>query len=564
MNRPPGPWPYLLLGVAILGICVAAWRPVPAGVWHDDGVYMLVGKALAGGHGFTYDGVAGSPPAAKFPPGYPVFLSVLWKLLGDIGLVTFAATILNLVFLAAAGGLFARALHEGAGLPLWPAVIAAAIGFSATDLIRTALVPLSEPAFLLLWSASLLAWTRLGVAPAGAAAVMVEAEAEAAATAADPEVQPPSEAALDDPWGAPPRTATAIVALLLVAAVMTRSVGVVLVIAIALSSLTTGSSYPTRARFAWTAVLTGPAFLASFLWGRWSSGATESIQMQARDLLGSYGGWLSDQVLASPGAFVSGLPSHALGVGSRAAAIFIPGLTGWPLAIAALVVAPVVGRGIWCLLRRFPPLGWFILGYVAVLLLWPYLDRRLLVPLHPALAAAAVVGATDLYARLDPARWGRVAAAVASAWVLAFSVVTAYRVADGWPAAPYRLRAERLATAVEALQNTARPNAVVGAPEFWAALHLHGGWTVAPSVRFDPRSVDPQAPMWGTPDEQITLWRDLGIDHLVLEQAGQLHSDALDQLEAACPQRVFVLAQMPGSLIVYLDWASACGAGQGD
>lgn len=540
MTHTPRPWPYLLLGVAILGICVAAWRPVPAGVWHDDGVYMLVGKAISGGHGFVYDGVSGSPPAAKFPPGYPLFLALLWSVFAEIGIVTFVATILNLVFLAVAGALFARALHEGAGVPLWPSIIAAAIGFSATDLIRTALVPLSEPSFLLLWSASLLAWTRLWKG------------------------EDPTAVDVDDPWVTPSYAASAGVALLLLAAVLTRSVGVVLVIAVALATLASGPSYPSRARVLFTAAITGPAFLGSFLWGRWSSGATESIQLQARDLLGSYGGWLSDQVLASPGAFVSGLPAHALGVGSRAAAIFIPGLSGWPLAIAALVVAPVVLRGVWCLLRRFPPLGWFILGYVAVLLLWPYLDRRLLVPLHPALAAAAVLGATDLYARLDPLRWGRVAAVVASAWVLSFSVVTAYRVADGWPAAPYRLRAERLATAVEALQNTAGPEAVVGAPEFWAALHLHGGWTVAPSVRFDPRSVDPDAPMWGTPDEQITLWRDLGIDHLVLEQAGQLHSAALDQLEEACPQRVFILAQMPGSMIVYLDWASACGEGEAD
>jgi hypothetical protein len=495
---------------------------------------MLVGKALSGGHGFVYDGVAGSPPAAKFPPGYPLLLSVLWTLLGEIGPVTFAATMLNLLFLAGAGALFAKALREGAGVPLWPALIAAAIGFTATDLIRTALVPLSEPTFLLLWSASLLAWTRSW-------------------RRGDPDEVPSGVgAALPRPG------ASAALALLLLATVVTRSVGVVLVIAVGLSIVTARSRFTLRQRMSYGAAITTPAFLAAFLWGRWSSVATESIQMQARDLLGSYGGWLSDQVLAAPGTFIAGLPDHALGVVSRAAAIFLPGLNGWGLAFAALIIAPVVLRGVWCLLRRFPPLGWFILGYVAVLLLWPYLDRRLLVPLHPALAAAAVLGATDLYDRLDPARWGRAAALVASAWVLSFSVVTAYRVADGWPAAPYRLRAERLATAVEALNNTARPDAVVGAPEFWAALHLHGGWTVAPSVRFDPRSVDPAAPMWGTPDEQITLWRDLGIDHLVLEQAGQLHSAALDQLEEACPQRVFVLAQMPGSLIVYLDWASAC------
>ena len=78
-------WPWLLLGLGLLGVGFAAWRPVPAGVWHDDGVYMLVGKALAQGHGLVYDGVAGSPPAAKFPPAYPARLALLWATRGRIG-----------------------------------------------------------------------------------------------------------------------------------------------------------------------------------------------------------------------------------------------------------------------------------------------------------------------------------------------------------------------------------------------------------------------------------------------------------------------------------------------
>ena len=138
------------------------------------------------------------------------------------------------------------------------------------------------------------------------------------------------------------------------------------------------------------------------------------------------------------------------------------------------------------------------------------------------------------------------------------SFVTAGRIAEGWPTEAYRLRADRLAASVEALSRTAPPEAIVGAPEFWAALHLHGGWTVAPSVRFDPRNVDPETPMWGTPEEQLALWRESRIDHLLLEQNGVLHGDALDRLEAECPGSVFVLARMPSSLLVRLDWASSC------
>lgn len=529
--------PYILLAVALLGVGLTSWRPVPAGVWHDDGVYMLVGKALAGGHGFVYDGVAGTPPAAKFPPLYPALLAVFWAIAGEIGSVTFLSVFWNLCALAVGGALFARGLQQGLGLSVPTALAVAALGFTSTDLLRTALIPLSEPTFLLFVGAAFALW---------------------------PDVR--REPDRRGPW--------LLLSAVLALAVATRSAGVALVLAFALGAIQSDwlrpglggelepRSRPTpRETVLRVAQLSGPALLVALLWGRWSASATARIPEGARDLLGSYGGWLSDQLLASPGAFLTGLPSHAVGVFSRAGAILIPGLTGTPLAVAGIVVVPLALYGTAILLRRLPPLGWFLVGYFAMLLLWPYLDRRLVAPIHPTVVAACAIAVVTLGTRVGPKGVRTGLSILAAAWVLGFSVVTAYRVADGWPTAPYRLRAERLAASVEALSNTVRPNAVVGAPEFWAALHLHGGFTVAPSVRFDPRSVDPDAPMWGTPDEQITLWQASGIDHLVLEQAGQLHSDALDQIEEACPNSVFVLARMPGSLIVYVDWQSACGVG---
>src|SRR5690606_4674879 len=91
-----------------------------------------------------------------------------------------------------------------------------------------------------------------------------------------------------------------------------------------------------------------------------------------------------------------------------------------------------------------------------------------------------------------PAR--RVVLGLMLAWCGYYGVLNVVRIGDGWPTAGYRLRAERLATAVEALSTTAPQDAVVGAPEFWAGLHLHGGWTVTPSTLFDPASTDAEAP----------------------------------------------------------------------
>ena len=339
--------------------------------------------------------------------------------------------------------------------------------------------------------------------------------------------------------------------LLLVASVTARSAGIALVLAFAIALLI-------RKGVRTAAIATVPAMIVMVAWTRWATSVSATIPEASRDLLGPYGSWLADQTVAAPLTFLGGLPLHAQGVFERIAALFLPGLTGWPLLVAALPLGAVAAFGLWHMLSRFPPLGWLTLGYLGMLMLWPYLDRRLVVPLHPALVAAVALGASELVGRAKRPAMAKAVIVAAALWVTGYSALTAYRIADGWPNAPYRLRADRLAAAVEALSNTAPPDAVVGAPEFWAALHLHGGWTVSPSVRFDPRRVDPEEPMWGTPDEQITMWRTAGIDHLLLEQAGLLHGAALDQIEAGCPGSVVVLAQMPSAIAVRVDWESDC------
>jgi hypothetical protein len=519
---PSGSWPFLLLGLGLLGVGISAWRPIPAGVWHDDGVYMLVGKALAQGLGLVYDGVVGTPPAAKFPPLYPGLLAVLWSIFGGIGAVTMAATFLNIGFLAAGGALFAKALHDSTGLSLRMSLATAGLGFVSTDLIRVALVPLSESLFVLLMGGAFALWAKC------------------------------DRPATEDPGGGRSATvALTALAVLLVAAVATRTAGIVLVLAFAIA-------FVAHRSFKVAALTAVPALAVAWGWIRWSGRRSAEIPEGARDLLGPYGTWLADQTLSAPGAFVAGLPSHTIGVLERVAALFLPGLSGSALWVAAIPVGFVAVFGLQRMLSRFPPLAWLTLGYLAMLLLWPYLDRRLVAPLHPAIVASVALGASELIGRVRSRAFVVVVIGAAVLWVSSYSAVTAFRIAEGWPTAPYRLRAERLATAVEALSRTVPDDAVVGAPEFWAALRLHGGWTVAPSTRFDPRSTDPDAPMWGTPDEQIALWKSLGIEYLLLEQAGKLHGAALDQLEDSCAGMVQVLARMPAMMVVRVDWDAEC------
>lgn len=513
--------PFAAATLLVLCVALAAWHPVPAGVWHDDGAYVLIGRAIAGGHGFTYQGVVGAPPAVKFPPVYPVLLGGLWRLGGSLGTVTLAATVLNLVLVAAAAGCLGWALARSGLLPPLPAAAAGAAAFVSGDVLRTTSVALSEPLFLALAALAFALWR--------------PARVDAPERPASP---------------APVLALAAILALL----VSTRAAGVAFLAAFALAYL-----FERRPRAG--LVVVGPAVLAWIAWTAWASSANQAVPPELRDLLGSYGGWLGGQALSNPGAFLARLPGHAAGVLDRVAALLLPRLYGWPLRAAFVPLAGLVVVGWRCALRRHPPIAWSALLYLGLLLAWPYLDRRLVVPLHVLAFVLACVGAWSLAAPAAPdrarSRGRTIAAAFSVVWLAGYLVLSTLRIAEGWPASAYRIRAERLAAAVEALERVAPPDSVVGAPEFWAALHLHGGWTVVPSTLFAPGIADDEAPSWGTPEEQLRLWRDAGVDFLLLEQGGLLHAAALDLLESRCPGSTRLEAALPPQLIAALDW-EAC------
>jgi hypothetical protein len=501
-------WAFVVLGLVLVGVGIAAWAPIPAGVWNDDGAYMLVGRALATGHGLHYEGVVGSPPAVKFPPLLPGLLAVLWMTLREIGPVTMAATLLNVVFLAAAGALFAKALADSTDLPRAVGVGVAGLAFVSADVLRVALVPLSEPLFLLLVMAALAVWAR-AVAP-----------------------------------GASSRWWAGLSALLF-AVVAARTAGVAVVAGF-------GVALMVRRQLLRAALVTGPAAVGVAAWSVWSDRMGQTIPEGARDLLGTYGGWLGGQLRSAPGTFLTMLPSQMGGVLERVGALLVPGAEGWGLWVAFIPLGLLAVWGAVRLARSGHPVGWIAAAYLPMLFVWPYLDRRLVVPLHPFAVAAVAVGAADLVGRLRAPTARRALIGALLLWAGSYGVVTAARVADGWTTAPYRLRAERLALAVEALRRTAPADAIVGAPEFWAGLYLHGGWQVIPSTRFDPRRTDPTEPMWGTPDEQIQLWKTAGVSRLLLELGGVLQGAALDSLEARCPGSVHIAARVDPLMVVEL------------
>jgi hypothetical protein len=503
--------PYLLLGLAVLAVGLAAWRPIPAGVWHDDGVYVMVGKALSEGHGLTYQGVVGAPPAVKFPPVYPLFLAGLWSLLGAIGSVTLVATLANLLFLALAAVFLARALREGAGLPRGISLVAGGLAVVSADVLRTSAAVLSEPLFLALVTGAFALWARTSRKEHGM------------------------------------RYTLSLAALLLVV-ISTRAAGLAFVVGFGLAT-----AFRAGPRAA--ALVAGPALGGWVAWSVWARSRGALIPGEMADLLGPYTGWIREQFFSDPSAFLARFPAHVFGVFERVAVLLLPRLEGPTLWAGAILLFGVVVYGWLDARHRFPPLAWSSLAYLGLLFVWPFLDRRLVVPLHVFVVALVAIGAVALVSALRPRRAAALVAGLVALWAGFYGVVNAHRIASEWPTAAYSIRANRLAAAVEAMGQTVPRDAVVGAPEFWAAIHLHGGWTVAPSVLFDPASTDAESPAWGSPEAQERLWRSAGIEYLLLEQGGLLHGTALDRLEARCPGMVQVLARTAPMLVVRLDWA---------
>ena len=502
-------------GLGVVGLLF--WAAVPPGVWHDDGAYLLLGKSLADGEGLRYSQVPGSPPGAKFPPLYPLFLALLWRVAPEAVGQGSLASFFNVAFVASSGGLFVGYLRS-LNFSWLSSVATAVLLWLLPDLWRLALVPLSEPLFLVtlvaaLWAGSRLeaqpTWRRLGVFLAAFAV-----------------------------------------------AYHTRNMGLAIGIAVPFALLM-------RGRMAWAFRTAGGAALIIAPWIFWSGRAAASIPGPLRDTLGPYADWLASQARGEGGSF-GVLFARALALAGRIVAIFFPGAQGWEAVSVGVVACAALIVGV----RRLSVQTWtpiltaaFLTG---TLWLWPYQELRLVMPLVPVLGMVLVAGFRPEVERFtrgilvggprtDPETF--LIGAMGLVWILALVSVSVIALGGRRHVEPLRVRELMLARAVQAVEERVPPNGVVGAPELWAGLALHTGRRVAPSARFRPAG---DGPIWGTPPEQFAVWSASGIEYVVLENAGLVHQEALDELDARCPGAVQLQASWAGGMLVRLAWDDAC------
>lgn len=166
--------------VAALVALVAALLTMtsdPIGVFNDDGIYLLTAKALAEGQGYVYPHLPGTPPAIHYPPMWPALLAFAWRLAPEFPANIGWFKLINPVILAAASGVGVVFAQRVFGLRWWVAlggVLAATV--TVPVLLLTNLL-LSEPLFLLWLLPTLWVAERMvregGVRTAALAAVLV-------------------------------------------------------------------------------------------------------------------------------------------------------------------------------------------------------------------------------------------------------------------------------------------------------------------------------------------------------------------------------------------------------
>jgi hypothetical protein len=377
-----------IAALLVLAIGIAVVDQYPVGVVHDDGMYMILAKSLATGHGYRYINLPGQPHATHFPPGYPLLLSLLWRIGPAFPANVVFFKLVNAVFLAVAAAalaLFARRRLKFSA-PL--ACVTAIAGCASIPVLVLSNLVMSETLFLALLVPSLLY----------------------------------AEARLADDTDTSLRQAVAL-AFIGGLLMLVRSHGVAFVAAVGLVLLV-------RRRFRALAVYALVAVLLALPWHFWQSVYSGSVPLPMRGDYESYGGW-----------FFNGSPAHSIAFVGRTIAkqaqtiyamLLVFATSGMPAralrhfgTVAAIVL---LAAGAISMRKRAPVTALFVCGFLAIIFVWPFTPARFVWAVWPLLVLLFVTGAVVVLtplrdARIARERWSSVP--TVSRLVLAAGVVVA-------------------------------------------------------------------------------------------------------------------------------------------
>lgn len=372
---------------AVLVTAVAWWasRPYAVGVFHDDGVYVILAKSLATGQGYRFLHLPGAPAATHYPPGYPLLLAALWRMMPSFPENVSAFLLVNALLLGATALGVARFAEGVLGWPRPGAVMAAIAATLSTPLLMLSGLVLSEPLFVaVLFPVSLLAER------------LVRDLAESR------EKESRDAIVLGFCLGLIGLVRTHGLAL---------AVGVIIVLAV---------------RRRWRAMFLCGAAVAATLapWELWLAWHRPQLSETLSGSYGSYGSWFARGVRGNPFGFLPRtMLINAREIGALLADHFSVSDRATPRLVSAVLATGAIVVGGWRLSKRAPVFVAFAVVYTLVLLAWPYTPWRFVFAVWPVVVLC--IGATIGLALRAPRESGAGVTTMRVAGVLALLVVCA-------------------------------------------------------------------------------------------------------------------------------------------
>ncbi|HVX37941.1 MAG TPA: hypothetical protein VHB25_00110 [Gemmatimonadaceae bacterium] len=430
------------VALVVLAIALAAIDPLPVGVVHDDGMYVVLAKSIATGHGYRWLHLPGMPAATHFPPGYPLLLALVWAVFPAFPANVLAFKALNAVLLAGAAAAMLLLAHRRLGFSVRGAALVALLGCASIPSLVLSSLVMSETLFLTLVLLSLLLAERLVEAPA-------------------------------------PLWRYAALGLLVGAVTLVRTHGLALAVAVVFA-------LALRRRWRHASAFAVALLAAVAPWQVWERMHAASVPAALRGDYGSYGGWLAGGFAANGFA----LALHTLARTSVDVFATVTTLVGAGLPTAARLVAGVglVALGVLGAVRVWARAGTtvaFLCVYLAIVLLWPFSPARFLWAVWPIVVALAGRGVLEI-AKWRPAvsalRGARVLAAGGAALVvLGYGIYTARGYRGRWWSSIPRQMASAVKPLVQWTERNTRPDDVV-ASNAELLLYLYTGRSAVPAT----------------------------------------------------------------------------------
>ena len=332
---------YVFRAVLVLAGALLVWAYAiciflpAAGVFHDDGIYVVTARALAEGQGYRIISLPESPPQTKYPILFPWLLSLIWRIApvfpDNLPLLRIVPVTATVVWLWLSWQLLLKCRTPR------PAVIAVVALTAASPWVAylgTSL--LSETLFAALLTGSLLLLTKLH------------------------EESPPVG------------RVCALAGLLAGACFLTRTAGIAVVAAGFAWILMNGRRAGSVIFGAAAASLVGP-------WALWvlsHNGAKAESSYYSATI---YGSWNVVSHYAWPEKFAV-VAMNTMQSILAPLAVWSLGATPW-LAVPAVLLGACMLRGMW--LTRMHPVTWCVVAYAGLIMLWVWPPVRFLVPMLP-------------------------------------------------------------------------------------------------------------------------------------------------------------------------------------